>query len=253
MIISKDPNQTEQKTILDDSAAIYQKREEKSERQKFSEMKTFSDKIKYIRMYYLAKVLGITTVLALVISVIYTMVKPKPECVLRIAFVNSQFSDEITEEMEQDFINSDYFTLGEMEELIFDGTTYRMNSVDYTAQMALSTHIMAGDIDMMIAPESYFLDYAFNSTFGNLEQILPQKLKDKVEGQTFSCKLRQDDEEYEDATGDEYFVGVYIENTAFWDKYKIHDYNKEPLVAGIVISSEHKDNAIAYLNYLFQN
>lgn len=253
MIISKDPNQTEQKTILDDSAAIYQKREKKSERQKFSEMKTFSDKIKYIRMYYLAKVLGIAAVLALVISVIYTMVKPKPECVLRIAFVNSQFSDEITDEMEQDFINSDYFTLGEMEELIFDGTTYRMNSIDYTAQMALSTHIMAGDIDMMIAPESYFLDYAFNSTFGNLEQILPQDLKDKVEGQTFFCKLRQDDEEYENATGDEYFVGVYIENTAFWDKYKIHDYNKEPLVAGIVISSKHKDNAIAYLNYLFHN
>ena len=53
MITLKDADAKEKETVLDDDASIYQRREKKTERQKFSEMKTPHDKLNYFRMYYL--------------------------------------------------------------------------------------------------------------------------------------------------------------------------------------------------------
>lgn len=253
MVTLKDENAKDKETVLNDDAAIYQRREEKTERQKFSEMKTFKEKLNYFRMYYLKTVLAVIAIIGLVISLIYTIITPGDEYLLRVAFVDYPFDISLTQEMETDFIEASGITLGEHEKIEFDGSTYQISTRDVSSASVLSTHIMAREIDIMIAPESLYTVYAFNGTLLSLTEELPTDLYAKLTDRFFFCKLKQENESIEDATGDDYVLGIYLDETPFWDKYKQYIFSDERPVVGIVLNGPNRDNAKAFLRYLFEN
>ena len=65
---------SDKKTVLDDSASIYQKREEKSDRAKWKELKGFRAKWEHFRAYYLLKTFIWACVIALAGYGIYEIV-----------------------------------------------------------------------------------------------------------------------------------------------------------------------------------
>lgn len=253
MVTLKDNDAKEKETILNDDASIYQKREEKSERQKFSEMKTFKDKINYFKMYYLKALLAGIVIAIFLIYLVYAVVSPKDKDLLRVAFVDYAFASEVTDEMASDFIEAADIELEEHEVVAFDGTSYQVSgSGNYNSATVLATHIMAKEIDIIIAPESTFQTYAFNGSAGSLTELLPSSLYAAVSDRFFISKVRQEDETLEDAVGEDYVLGVYLDGTPFWEKYKHLVFTDERPVIGIIVNSEHKELAVEFLRYVFQ-
>ncbi|MDE7325977.1 MAG: hypothetical protein K2N63_06860 [Lachnospiraceae bacterium] len=253
MVTLKDNDAKEKETVLKDDASIYQKREEKSERQKFREMKTFQDKLNYFKMYYLKMVLVGVLVIGLVIYFIYTVASPKDKNLLRVAFVDYFFMDEVTTQMADDFIKEKNITLGEHEIISFDGTSYQISgSGNYNTATVFSTHVMAKEIDMVIAPESSFLAYAFNGTMASLTELLPSDLYGALSNRFFLSKVRQENEDFKDATGEDYVLGIYLDGTPFWEKYGQSVQGNDRPVIGIIVNGPNREQAIEFLRYLFE-
>lgn len=252
MVTLKDSDAKEKETVLKDDASIYQKREKKTEREKFSEMKTFKDKINYFKMYYLKILLAGVVIAGFLIYLIYTVVSPKDKSLLRVAFVDYLFASEVTDEMASDFIDAAGITLGEHEVISFDGTSYQISgSAGYSTATVFSTHVMAKEIDLIIAPESSFQTYAFNGSIGSLTELLPSDLYGALSDRFFLSKVRQKDEALEDAVGEDYVLGIYLDETPFWEKYKHLISSDERPVIGIIINGQHKELAIEFLRYVF--
>ncbi len=253
MITLKDSDAKEKETVLKDDASIYQKREKKSERQKFSEMKTFQEKVNYFKMYYLKMTLAGILIAVLAVYFIYTVASPKDKSLLRVAFVDYFFMDEVTAQMEADFIEAKNITLGEHEVISFDGTTYQISgSGNYNAATIFSTHVMAREIDIIIAPESSFQTYAFNGSIGSLTELLPSDLYGRLSDRFFLSKLRQENEGLEDAVGEDYVLGIYLDETAFWEKYGQPIQGEDRPVIGMIINAPNMEYAVEFLRYVFE-
>ncbi len=252
MITLKDSDAKEKQTTLKDDAAIYQKREPKSERQKFSELKTFEDKMKYFRMYYLKGLLAVLAIAALGIYIIYTIVSPKDEFLLRVAFVDYLFDSKPTEKMAEDFISASGIEPGEHEIILFDGLSYQVSGGDINAAAVFTAHIMAREIDAVIAPESTFSKYAYNGmTMTSLTETLPADLYAALSDRFFLSAVRKS-EGSGDASEEQYVVGLYLDETPFWKEYSTLIRSEERPVVGIVLNSKNKENAVRLLRWLFE-
>lgn len=251
MITLKDADAKEKETVLDDDASIYQRREKKTERQKFSEMKTPHDKLNYFRMYYLRGTLAAIVVAGLLIYLVYTILSPKDHFLLRVAFIDYLFDTQQTDQMAVEFIDAADITLNDHELISFDGTSYQVSGGDYNAATVFATHVMAKEIDMIIAPESVFTSYAFNGTLYSLTELLPSDLYAALSENFFLSQIRQENETLENATGDKFVLGIYLDETPFWDKFNSYTLLKERPVIGIIGNAQNKDMAIRLLRYLF--
>lgn len=252
MVTLKDSDAKEKETVLKDDASIYQKREKKSERQKFSEMKTFQEKVNYFKMYYLKVTLASILIAVLAVYFIYTVASPKDKSLLRVAFVDYFFLDEVTAQMADEFIAAKDITLDEHEIISFDGSTYQISgSGNFNAATVFSTHVMAREIDMIIAPESSFQTYAFNGSIGSLTELLPSDLYGTLADRFFLSKIRQENEGIEDAAGEDYVLGLYLDGTPFWEKYGQAVQSEDRPVIGIIVNGPNKERAIEFLRYVF--
>lgn len=236
-----------QKTLLDDNAEIYKHRAPQSEREKLREM-DFSEKLAYFKIYYLKKLLATLVIGGFVIWIIVTMVTPKPERVLNVAFINYPLTQDYLDKM-----NTDLTELlkvdSENQELFFD-TSYDLVNHDYASAEKIMTYTYSGEIDVFIAPESQFLKYAFSETMWPLTDLLPTDLYS-----TFSTsdllvsKTRASNDEVvpEEATGPEGVYGIYLRDL---EMFNIFDTSTDPPVLGVVVTAKNKENSISYIKYL---
>jgi len=74
------------KTALSDDAALYSHKEDVSEQEKWASM-TGKERWRYFADYYLGKIVVTVIILAVVGSILYTILTPKPEVVLSVAVV----------------------------------------------------------------------------------------------------------------------------------------------------------------------
>ena len=231
-------------TTLDNSADIYKPREEKSEKQKLSEM-TFQDKVSYLKSYYLAKTVAIIAIIAFAGYLFYTILTPKPETLLYAAIVNYAIPEETAATLQSDFSNHLGIT-SDKEEVMFDTSFYLGSGNDtseYTmsAQEKLSVYFTAGDVDVLIAPESIIKNYA---SFGYLDKLTDQLPTDLCTSlsESFLFSTTEDNP----VSG---AYGIYLDGTALYNGTS--DPTDRPVLA-IVINSDQKQNAIEFIRYLFK-
>lgn len=240
-----------QKTRLDDNAEIYKRREQKSERQKLSEL-NFSGKVEYFKNYYLKKLLAFLIIGGMLTWILVTMLSPKPETVLSVALINFPLDQTDIEQMTTDL--SDILNVdSETQEIVFD-TGYDLNNYDYASAEKLTTYTYAGEIDIFIAPESQFLKYAFSNTMASLTDILPTDVYSTLDtDDLFICKTRQDDEELpSEAKGPEGVYGIYIDDLSMFDFFTPDSIVSDPPVIGVVISGKNQENAVEFIKYLLK-
>ena len=246
---------------LDDDAFIYQKRENKSEKEKFRDM-TFKEKWSYFLEYYFVKLLISLAVIAGLIYLFYSIFTPKVENVLYIASVNNHIAEDTIKDLEQEI--GEYLNLTNMEEVSIDinyyfdlpisvegDSTEAEPSSDPTAgfgssntaasQMRLTTYIAAQEIDIIIAPEGIFDNFMQNEFFDNLEDILPTDIFAAISDELFTGTTQ------ENSVSKPY--GIRLDNLTN-DQYNA---TKEPRILGIVVNSPDKDNSIAFIRYLLEN
>lgn len=234
-------------TRLDDGAEIYKRREPQSEKEKLSAM-TFSEKIEYFKQYYLKKTIVILIVAVFMGCLLYTMLSPKPDRVLNVALVNYPLSTEKQTDL-QTALEQYYQIDKEKQEIVID-TGFDLNNYDYASAEKLTTYTFNGDIDIFIAPESWFLNYAFSNTLSPLTDLLPTDLYSELSDRLFTCKTRLDDEEVpSEAQGPEGVYGIYAQGLPL---LKGLEDSTNPPVIGIIVTAKNQENAVEFIRFLFE-
>lgn len=231
-------------TRLDDSASIYERRRDKTEKQKLSEMNG-KEKWQYFKDYYSKKTIVGIIVIAFVSYFLYTVLSPKPETMLHVACANYSFSTEDIDALEQsvgEYLEIDPNT----QDIVFDSTYYLSDS-DYASAQKLSVLFFANELDLFISPESKFEEYAFSGSLSDLTEELPSDLYSALSDKFYMSQVRQDEEPISEATGPSYVFGIYLDDTELFKDFVSDD----PPVLGIVVTSPHTENAIEFIRYLF--
>ena len=249
-------------SVLDKDASIYQIQEEESEKQKWSKLNT-RQRLKYFQDYYLLKFLiGILAVI-IVVSVIWTTLKPRDENTLSIAVVKNYLIPEGKKALEQ-----------QLEELLITGEHQKINIDDtfpdgYETDAKLSVYLSAQEIDLIITNEEHFKELAQRGCFEDLSTYVPDFAHGHAQQLYWTSGISQADNVVEtDADFDTDTAGNSgsgnIQKNANRDDVKAYGvritdcvpfkntwYADTEAVAGIVINSLHKENADSALNLFF--
>lgn len=232
---------SEKKTTLDDSAAIYQQREEKSDRAKWKELKGFKAKWEHFKAYYLLKTFILVCVLAFVGYALYEMFGPKKEQMLYVAILDTVVQTEEMEALKSGY--AEYISLDEeTQSLYFDNMIMVSDQSDPTSAEKFTAHAFVGDIDIIIARESLIKEYA-GYYLRPLSDQLPADLCEALSEQyCYASAVDQDGN-----VGEELPYGIYISELVETSSY----YN-EPVVLAVVGNSKRMENAEAFVRYLLE-
>ena len=232
---------SEKKTTLDDSAAIYQRREEKSDRAKWKELKGFKAKWEHFKAYYLLKTFIWACVIAFCGYAVYEMFAPEKERMLYTAILDAVIMDEEKEQWQEEF--GSYISLDEeTQELLFDNSIMVSNDKDGSAGQKLTAHAFAGEIDILIARESVIKQYVGHYLLPLSEQ-LPADLYEIFSEDYFYAAPQEEDGSYGKEEPYGIYITDYVEGNYYWN---------EPIVLAICGNSGRTENAEAFVRYLLE-
>ena len=186
-------------------------------------------------------------------------------------------SDALMDEMESRLeIDTDKYivsidntlTIGGSSSLDVTGMT--ANEVSYQSEQKLMVYIAAGDLDFIAADSTTFLRYATNETFYDLRELLTPEQQAKYEPYYYYVdmdEVAKADEAAQNLQADSYVgraydpldpstcidpvpIAICINNS---EKVKDAYYFREEIVPmGFVVNSTHTDEAVMFLDYLFE-
>lgn len=225
---------------LPDDAAFFQRREELTEKEKLKGM-SHSSKFAYLWEYYKYHALIIVLVIGFAVYLIHNIMTPDVETKLYAAIIDNTISDEVWEQYQTEV--SDYLELDpKTEDAVLNYSYYFNGDAEYAMNMqtAFVTYVSAGQIDVMIAPESQFKNYAFNGFADKLYDNLPTDLYSDLTDYLYVTSTEDDSEENA--------YGIYLTDTKL---FRENADNSDPYILGIVANSNHKNNAIEFIRMLF--
>ena len=160
-------------SILDEEAYIYNHRDDENEGDKWKKMSK-KQKLTYFNDYYRNKIIVILIVLGLIVSLIYTVLSPKPDVVVSIAVVNDYWNDDKTEELNRELFS--YLALeAEKQEIEIDDT-YFLEETGMGNEIANTQRLVAkfaaGDINIVIADRDKFDEFVKSDTFVKVSEVV---------------------------------------------------------------------------------
>lgn len=234
---------SEKKTVLDDEASIYQKREEKSERAKWKELKGFKAKWEHFKAYYLLKTFIWLCVIGVVIYAVYVMVRPEKEQMIYVAILDAVVLNEDTEELQKDY--EEYIGIdAENQQTTFDNTMMISSRWDSASRQKFTTHAYVGEIDVIIMTESVLRQYA-GVYFRPLSEQLPADLYAEL-SERF-CYSPVTDGNGNEVENSEQPYGLYVT-----DLLDVSPLCMEEVVLAICGNSEKQQNAEEFVRFILQ-
>ncbi|MGN0405822.1 MAG: hypothetical protein ACI4F1_11410 [Bariatricus sp.] len=236
------------KTALDDDASIYQKREEKTEKEKWAAMNS-EERRQYFREYYLLKCVAGILAIGIAVFLIWHFVGPKEETVLYVAVIDELLDEEKTEQMGKElreFLGAD----GKYQKVIIDDSFFTQKD----ALSKLEVYLHSGQIDVVIADRTVYQEYAGYGFFQSMDEILDEKEKGKYcENFLLAAGYKDSDditfEDEETGQGEECPYGVDISDSSRFGEVK--NYIESP-VFSIAQGAQNTENAMKFLDYLMQ-
>jgi hypothetical protein len=230
---------SEKKTVLDDSASIYQQREEKSDRAKWKDLKGFKAKWEHFRAYYLLKTFIWVCVIAFVGYAVYETFGPKTERMLYVAILDMTIQSTEMDNLQSGY--EEYIALDEeTQDVYFDNTIMVSDRSDASSAQKFTAHAFVGDIDIIIAKESVLKQYA-GVYLRPLSDQLPADLYEELSD--LFCYARPQDEEGNWGESQPYgiYISDFVEESPYYD---------EPLALAICGNSKRAENAEEFVRYL---
>lgn len=230
------------KTKLGDDAVIYQKRDRQSEREKLKNL-PFKKKIGYLWDYYRYHALGIIILISFISYGIYTFTRPKVENKLYAVIINNTVTPEVWDEYEG--ILTEYLELNpQIENVELNYRFYYNGDIEYETSMRQTfvVYLAAAEIDVIIAPISEFNNYVKNGFFTPLSEQLPTDLYSSL-ADKFYLGSNEDNPRID-------AYGIYMEDTKLYRTHSLPT-DGDPVLIGIVSNSTHKENAVEFIRYLF--
>ena len=227
-------------TRLEEDAVIYQPRQKLTEKQKLKDM-TFQEKVAYLWEYYRVHAIVIVGAIAFISYIIYEIITPNIETQFYAAIIDNSIGDEVWEQYDSEFSN--YLDLDPEKSSIHLNYNFYLNSnseYSMNMQQALSTYIAAGEIDVLIAPESTFREYAYFGFFDRISDQLPTDLYTSLADYVYVSDTEE--------VSEKNVYGIYLTDTKL---FKENANNTDPYVLGILANAVHKENAAEFLRMLY--
>lgn len=225
---------------LDDDALIYQPRKKQTEKEKLREM-SFPDKLAYLWEYYKLQAFAILAVIALIIYFVYVILNPAIVPKFSAAMINNTIDETVLNKYSTDF--AERLKLDPKKECVDFNTSFNLGVDDpYSMNIttALAARIANHEIDVMIAPESYFKSFTNAGYLGKLSDQLPTDVYSSLTDKFYITNTTDDKEKN--------VYGIYLSDTKL---YKNNAYNEDPYILGIVLGSKHENNTVEFIRYLF--
>ena len=179
------------KTTLNEDAAIYGKRDERGAFEKFKSL-TGAAKWEFFRDYFLWKLIAIAAGIVVLVLLIIRIVTPAQENVCNIAVLDNPFSQPAYDICDAK-LNEAFVTDEKLQRVSLD-TNYYVTTDGYNARTRLMTYIAASEIDFMILPEAEFLGYLDSGVFADLEPLLSSEMRTSL-GEQLTYKPTYYDED----------------------------------------------------------
>ena len=157
------------KTTLNEDAAIYGKRDERGAFEKFKSLKG-SAKWEFFRDYFLWKLIAVIAGVVALVLLLVQILGPQEEIVCNIAVLDDPFT-QAAYDIYNAKLNEAFVTDEKLQKVTLD-TAYYVSSDGYNSRTRLMTYIAASEIDFMILPENEYLSYLGSSMFADLETVL---------------------------------------------------------------------------------
>ncbi|MFT4146397.1 MAG: hypothetical protein QM644_18290 [Mobilitalea sp.] len=226
---------------MDENSIIYQDRIELSEKEKLRSM-TLNAKLSYLWEYYKIHAIVIIAVVGLIIYFIYEVITPNVNPVFYAAVLNSPLEDDKKDAFIAEY--SEHLKLDPAHEEVVINTQFYFSTAEGSPftnmQQVLDAYISAGDVDVIIAPESDFNRYAQIGYFDKLSNELPTDVYSSLTDEFYITASEEDTSESA--------YGVYLTNSSL---FKDLTYQGEPYVLGILSNAKHKEDTIEFINYIF--
>lgn len=239
---------------------------------------TFKERLSYFWYYYKWYVLGTLFAILLIASFVHQLVT-STDTVFNAVMLNASLMTE-EETYAEEF--AEYLDIDPKEENVMFDTSIRiiedsMDDTSYTSVMKLATYTAAADIDVMVTDTDSFRKYANSETFYDLRDILSAEQLEKYEPYFYYVDQKTideinainedlnnldglDDVVYTEPTKPEEMetpipVGIYLDNS---EKLRENYYFRgesgaaEHVVMGIYINTEQLDNALKFLEFVFE-
>ena len=236
------------KTVLDDEAEIYQRREEKTEKEKWKQMDGKA-RIQFFLDYYLGKLIVIVIIAGISMFLLWHFFKPKDETVLYAAVIDESLDakelSDMTSELEK-ICQAE----GRHQNVKIDDSFYLKDQ----ALARLEVYVESKQVDVIIADQKTFKKLAGYGYFENVDTFAKENDLSGYESLYVYANGYKDtgDESQEDddtAKGESLPYGINLSGS---EKYMdMTSYGKHPVFA-VAANAQHKKNIAAFLNYLMQ-
>lgn len=233
--------------MLDDDAYIYQKKEQKTEKQKWKEMDKNQRK-QYFLDYYLFKTVTGILICAIALFLTWHCLKPTEENILYVAVIDESLDEDKIRLMTEE-LNTLYKTDGKFQKVLIDDSFYMKDD----ALSKLEIYLHSSQIDVIITDERLYTQFAGYGFLKDLSEALEGQ-KEKYEDCFLYTAGYLDDpeeetafEDHETGQGEIFPYGMDIsESKKFAD---MKNYIEKPVFA-IAVNAPNQDNAAAFLEYL---
>lgn len=235
-------NLKNKKTVLSDEAAIYKHDDNVSEKEKWQNLSN-AQRWEYFRDYYLAKIVVTLIIIAVVGSILHTMLTPKPEMVLAVAVINDSMYQQTYDELQKK-VNEVLAVDEETQKTMFD-TGYYIGGGDYQSWQKFTMYNAVGDLDVTILPLSIFEECAQGGFFSPVAELLPTDLYMALSEYMLETQLRDEDGNL--IPHSETVLGISMDKAVIFKGQQ----RAEPMVLAINAAPANVENIEKFLRVVF--
>lgn len=207
----------------------------------FKQMTT-AQKLSVIRQYYLLPGIVILALAIGLIYVFYSSLTHKDPLITVLMVDQPDVNDRTVDELVEDFaaetgLDKDLCEVG----TIAVGEYEKGGGANSNLGMALSVKLQSGSQDILIIPESTFMEYAVYGYFQDLKQYVPQDRQEEL------IHVEQED----DIDGKKYDpldCGIHLRDLGILPSTDYYD----DAVLAIVAEAKNQENDIAFIQYLYE-
>ena len=201
-----------------------------------------SSEVGLFKEYYLVKSIAMVVVVALLAYLGYSIFSPKPEQIFNAAIIDYVVPENSRLTMEEEFFA--YLEGTEQQFVEFDDSFAFYKDYNYAIRRSFMTYVIAGDMDVIIMPESLFQAYV--AYYTPLAEALPTDLYEQLS--EYFVKASRQDAQGNILEGTEQFFGIDITNIPLMQDTMC----EERVILTVVGTSSQAENTVKFIQYLFQ-
>ena len=220
----------------------------KSEVRKWPEMDR-QQKIQYLKDYYLLPAVGVILLIAVAVSLIWHVARPRTENLLYAAVIDESLDEKKLAQVTADMSNL-LGADGKRKTVQIDDSFY----VKDGALDKLQVYLHSQQIDVVILDRELFEEYAGYGYFESLDEVTEEDLEKKYgESYQYAAGYKEDDEVYfedhETGQGEVKPYGISLSGDNRFTE--MSEYIKDPVFA-VAVGTKNPENALKFLEYLME-